>query len=88
MAIGGVTALMFFFLTGCAKPPVQTITVEKPVLVPGPIQYVPIPPEMFVGCLPPPAAGPTNGGMLLHDHAMTDYAACLQAHLTAIQGLK
>jgi hypothetical protein len=81
-------ALICLLLAGCATaPPPQTITIEKPVTVPGPTVYVPIPPALFDGCVPPTPAGPTNGDLLLHDHAAMVYATCLESKLAIIKGL-
>jgi hypothetical protein len=81
-----VTAAIVFWLTGCASPP-QTITVEKPVMIQSPPVFLPVPPALFEGCLPPPPVGPTNGDLLFHDHLATVYADCLLTHLNAIKAL-
>lgn len=88
VAIVVVTIALFFWLTGCAAPPTQTITVEKPVLIPGPATFVPIPAAMFEGCTAPGGTGVTNGDLLIHDHDEQVYADCLLTHLNAIKGLK
>jgi len=79
--------LAALLLTGCASAP-QMVEVQKPVLIPGPTEYIPIPPQMFAGCLRPAPRGPTNGDLLVHDLAQTQYALCLEAELAAIQALK
>lgn len=80
-------ALVFLILAGCASAP-QTLTVDRPVLIPGPTQYVPIPVSMLQGCVSPGLPGPTNGDLLVHDHAMTAFASCLQDQLTEIKALR
>jgi hypothetical protein len=88
VAVVVVTIALFFWLTGCAAPPTQTITVEKPVLIPGPATFVPIPADLLVGCAAPAPAGPTNGDLMIHDNAETAYAKCLSDRLDAIKALK
>lgn len=83
-----VTAAIFFWLAGCASQPPQTITIEKPVLIQSPPEFLPVPAGMFDGCIPPALGGATNGDLLLHDHAEMAYAACLLAHLNAIKVLR
>jgi hypothetical protein len=74
-------------LAGCASSP-QMVEVQKPVLIQGPTQYLPIPLQLFAGCLRPPSAGPLNGDLLMHDLAQAQYSLCLEAELAAIQSLK
>jgi hypothetical protein len=81
-------ALIFLFLAGCASAPPQVLTVEKVVTVQTPPTFQPIPPELFAGCTAPIPAGPTNGDLLVHDHAEADFAACLQNLLDGIKALK
>jgi hypothetical protein len=78
---------MALAMAGCASAP-QQVEVQKVVNVPGPTEYVPIPPALFAGCLRPPPAGPLNGDLLVHDLAETQYAICLEAQLAAIQSIK
>lgn len=85
--IGTIVAFAILVLTSCASPP-QTITIEKPVVVAGSPEYLPIPASFFTGCLQPNTPGPTNGDLLLHDYAEAQYAACLQRKLDAIRTLK
>lgn len=86
--LGMLIIVMFAILsTGCASSP-QLVEVQKPVLVQGPTEYIPIPPQFFAGCLRPPVAGPLNGDLLVHDLAESQYSLCLEAELAAIQGLK
>ena len=81
-------SLLVLLLTGCASAP-QMVEVQKPVLVQGPTEYIPIPPQFFAGCLRPTnARGTTNGELLMHDIAQTEYSLCLEAELAAIQALK
>lgn len=80
-------ALAVLALAGCASAP-QQVEVQKVVTVAGPTQYVPIPPQLFAGCLRPAPAGPLNGDLLVHDAAETQYALCLEAQLAAIRSLK
>lgn len=74
-------------LGGCASAP-QQVEVQKVVTVPGPTQYIPLPPALFAGCLRPAPRGPLNGDLLLHDLAESQYALCLEAELASIQTLK
>ena len=76
------------FLAGCASAPPQQVEVQKVITVPGPTQYVPIPAQLFAGCLRPAPRGPLNGDLLVHDLTETQYALCLEAELAAIQALK
>ena len=86
--LGMLIIVMFAILsTGCASSP-QLVEVQKPVLVQGPTEYVPIPLQLFAGCLRPAPAGPLNGDLLVHDLAQTQYALCLESELAAIQSLK
>lgn len=80
--------ILCLLLAGCASVPPQVLTVERPVLIPGPPEFLPVPPALFAGCLPPPPAGPTNGDLLLHDHLEGVYADCLHQRLDAIKALK
>ena len=80
----GLAALL---LSGCASAP-QMVEVQKPVLVQGPTEYIPVPPQLFAGCLRPAPRGPTNGELLMHDIAQSQYSLCLEAELAAIQALK
>lgn len=80
-------AVICLLLAGCSSAP-QLVDVEKPVTVAGPTEYIPIPPQFFAGCLRPPPLGKTNGELLVHDLAQTQYALCLEAELAAIQFLK
>ena len=80
--------ILVLLLTGCAQLPPKTITIEKPILIQSLPEYIPVPPSLFVGCIPPAPAGSTNGDLLLHDHAEADYAACLNAHLAVIKALR
>jgi hypothetical protein len=83
-----LTAVVFFWLTGCAAQPPKAITIERPVIIQSPPEYIPIPPSLFVGCTPPEPAGPTNGDLLLHDHLETAYAICLEGRLSTIKALQ
>jgi len=83
-----VVFLAAFCSTGCTDQPPKVLTVEKPVVIDSPPEYLPVPPSLFVGCTPPEPAGPTNGDLLLHDHLEVDYAACLEGRLEAIKALK
>lgn len=83
-ALALLASLIFM---GCTAAP-QTITIEKPVPIPGPFLYVSVPDYLFTGCAMPPKAGPLNGDLLLHDHAMVVYAACLEGELAQIKVLK
>ncbi len=88
-AIIATTAFIVYLLTGCAStPPPQVLTVERAVTIPGPAVFLPVPPAMFDGCSAPGAMGPTNGDLLLHDHAESIYADCLLGRLNAIKALK
>lgn len=80
--------ILMALLAGCASAPPQVVQVEKPVMIQSPPEYVPIPPQLFAGCLPPPPAGPLNGDLLVHDRQETQFAVCLQAELDAIKALK
>ena len=81
-------AVIFLLLAGCASAPPRVETVEKVVTVASPPVFQPIPPALFTGCTVPVPAGPTNGDLLIHDHAEADYAACLQNLLDGIKALK
>lgn len=85
--IVSIAIIAGFYLMGCASQPAQTITIERPVVIPGPPEYLPVPSTFFRGCVPPKAMGPTNGDLLVHDRAMVVYATCLSTHLTAIEKL-
>ena len=80
--------LVLLVMAGCTTLPPRAITIEKPVVIQSPPEYIPVPSSLFVGCIPPAPTGPTNGDLLLHDHAEADYAACLSAQLAAIKALK
>ena len=82
-----ITSLITSLLVGCASAP-QQVEVQKVVTVPGPTQYVPIPPALFAGCLRPAPRGPLTGDLLVHDIAESQYALCLEAELAAIEALK
>jgi hypothetical protein len=79
--------ILALLLAGCAASP-QMIEVQKPVLIQGITEYLPIPPEFFAGCLRPETRGPLNGDLLVHDLAQAQYSLCLEAQLAAIRSLK
>ena len=82
------TLVLLIWLAACAPLPPKVITIEKPIVIESPPEYVPVPPSLFDGCIPPAPAGPTNGDLLLHDHAEADYAACLGAQIAAVKALR
>jgi len=87
IVVVAITIMVFFWMTGCASQPPQTITIEKPVVINGPPEFLRPPSAMFSGCVPPGPLGPTNGDLLVHDHGTASYATCLRSALDAIQKL-
>ena len=83
-----IILLGVLLLSACAAPPPRVVEVDKAVVVASPPQYVPVPPSLFAGCTSPAPAGPTNGDLLLHNHAEMAYATCLEGELAAIKALK
>lgn len=75
-------------LTGCST--VHEVPVPKPVIVPGPTQYVPLPADVLAECGAAPALrdGMTGGELLEASRAWQGRATCRDGQIESIRRLQ
>lgn len=76
-------------IAGCTCQP-ERIPIPKPVLIPGPVQYVPLPAEATADCglVPKLRDGMAGGELLEAAKALEQHSACRDGQIESIKALQ